>query len=86
MFNNIALQLKHELTDSWRKCRFLSIMADSVTDVGVREVEDVYVCHLVEVKTANTFMDLRECFSSKAAGIREAIGSALENIFGDWKD
>ena len=40
---SIATQLKNELSCKLQKCRFVSVMADSATDVGVREVEDVYV-------------------------------------------
>ena len=35
--------VKNELSSKLQKCRFVSVMADSATDVGVREVEDVYV-------------------------------------------
>ena len=36
-------QLKNELLCKRQKCRFVSVMADSATDVGVREIEDVFV-------------------------------------------
>jgi len=61
-------------------------MADSATDVGVHEVEDVYVCHLVEGETVNTFSGLKECGKSKAAGIKEAVDSVMKDVCGDWKD
>ena len=38
---SVATQLKNELSCKLQKCRFISVMADSATDVGVREVEDV---------------------------------------------
>ena len=56
---SIATQLKNELSCKLQKCRFVSVMADSATDVGVHEVEDVYVCHLVEGETVNTFAGLK---------------------------
>lgn len=60
-------------------------MADSATDVGVHEVKDVYVCYLVVAET-NTFVSFRECSNNKAAGIKEALDSAMANNSGDWKD
>jgi len=83
---SIATQLKTELSCKLQKCRFLSVMADSATDVGVCEVEDVYVCHLVEGETVNTFAGLKECGNSKADGIKQAVDSVMEDICGDWKN
>ena len=77
---SIATQFKNELSCKLQKCRFVSVMADSATDVGVREVEDVYVCHLVEGETVNTFAGLKECGNSKADGIKAAVDSVMEDI------
>ena len=83
---SIATQLKNELSCKLQKCRFISVMADSATDVGVHEVEDVYVCHLVEGETVNTFAELKECVNSKADGIKAAVDSVMEDICDGWKN
>ena len=83
---SIAAQLKDELSCKLQKCRFISVMADSATDVGVREVEDVYVCHLAEGETVNTFAGLKECVNSKADGIKVAVDSVMEDICDGWKN
>ena len=83
---SIAPQFKNELSCKLQKCRFISVMADSATDVGVREVEDVYVCHLVEGETVNTFAGLKECVNSKADGIKAAVDSVMEDICDGWKN
>ena len=44
----ISEQLKHELSNKLQVSKLFSVMADSASDVGVREVEDVYVCHLID--------------------------------------
>jgi len=51
---SIAGQLK--LSSKLQSSKFISVMADSACDVGVREVEDVYTCHLVKGEIANSFV------------------------------
>lgn len=61
-------------------------MADSACDVGVREVEDVYACHLVKGEIANSFVGLKACENSKAPGIKAAVETAMTEVCGDWKE
>ena len=61
-------------------------MANSASDVGVCEVEDVYVCHLIERELVNSFVGLKACENSKAPGIKAAIDSAMAELYRDWKD
>ena len=41
------------------------MMVDSASDVGVCEVEDGYVCHLIDGELLNSFVGLRACDDSK---------------------
>ena len=59
-------------------------MADSATDVGVGEVEDVYVRYLKDGEPVNTFVGLRPC--QKALGITEAVNSTMSDVCHNWKE
>ena len=61
-------------------------MADSACDVGVREVEDVYACHLVKGEIENSFVGLKACENSKAPGIKAAVETAMTEVCRDWKE
>ena len=52
----ISENVKCDLTELLTSCRFISIMADGVTDVGTREVEDVYVRFLENGEAPNKFV------------------------------
>lgn len=82
----IAGQLKHELSSKLQSSKFISVMADSACDVGVREVEDVYTCHLVKGEIENSFVGLKACENSKAPGIKAAVETAMTEVFRDWKE
>ena len=81
----IAGQLKHELSRKLQSSKFMSVMADSVWDVGVREVQDVYACHLVKGEMENSFVGLKACENSKAPGIKAAVVSAMTEVCRDWR-
>ena len=81
----IAGQLKHELSSKLQPSKFISVMADSACDVGVREV-DVYACHLVKGEIENSFVGLKACENSKATGIKAAVESAMTGVCRDWKE
>ena len=68
----ISEEFKGELGEQIQKARFLSVMTDSATDVGVREVEDVYVRFLKDGEAVNAFVGLTSCSDAKAPGITEA--------------
>ena len=57
----IAEQINCDLSQKLTSARFISIMADGATDVGTREVLDVYVRLLENGKAVNTFVPLKEC-------------------------
>ena len=61
-------------------------MADSATDVGVWEVEDVYVHYLDDGEPVNTFVGLRPWPNAKAPGITEAVNSAISDVCHNWKE
>ena len=60
-------------------------MADGATDVGTREVEDVYVRFLENGVPVSKFAGLKECYNAKATGITEAIEEVLNEIVDNWK-
>lgn len=82
----IAGQLKHELSSKLQSSKFISVMADSACDVGVREVEDVYACHLVKGEIENSFVGLKACENGKAPGIKAAVETAMREVCRDWKE
>ena len=82
----IAGQLKHKLSSKLQSLKFMSVMADSACDVRVREVEDVYACHLVKGGMENSFVGLKACENSKAPGIKAAVESAMTEVCRDWKE
>ena len=55
-------------------------MADGATDVGTREVEDVYVRFLENGVPVSKIAGLKECHNAKATGITEAIKEVLNEI------
>lgn len=81
----ISQQFKDELGQELQRARFLSVMADSATDVGVWEVENVYVGYLKDGEPVNAFVGLEPCPNAKAPGITEAINSAMTNVY-NWKE
>ena len=48
-------------------------MADSATDVGVHEVEDVYVCHWLKEKQLIHLQDLNNVEIVKQMGLRQLL-------------
>ena len=82
----IAGQLKLELSSKLQSSKFIGVMADSACDVGVREVEDVYTCHLVKGEIENSFVGLKACENSKAPGIKAAVETAMTEVCRDWKE
>ena len=82
----ISEQFKNELGEQLQRAQFLGVMADSATDVGVREVEDVYVRYLKDGEPVNTFVGLRPCLNAKAPGITEAVNSAMSNVCHNWTE
>ena len=82
----ISDQFKNEIGEQLQRAQFLGVMADSATDVGVREVEDVYVCYLKDGEPVNTFVGLRPCPNAKALGITEAVNSSMRDVCDNWKE
>ena len=82
----ISDQFKNELGGQLQRAQFLGVMADSATDVGVREVEDVFVRYLKDGEAVNTFVGLGPCLNAKALGIAEAVNSAMSNVCDKWKE
>lgn len=82
----ISEEIKGELGEQIQKARFLSVMTDCATDVGVCEVEDVYVCFLKDGGVVNTFVGLKSCSDAKAPGITEAVNSAMTDVCENWKE
>ena len=82
----ISEEIKGELGEQIQKARFLSVMTDGATDVGVCEVEDVYVCFLKDGGAVNTFIGLKSCSDAKALGITEAVNSAMTDVCENWKE
>ena len=60
-------------------------MADGVTEVGTREVEDVYVRFLENGEASNKFVGLKECPNAKAPGVLQAIEEAVKGVDQNWK-
>ena len=82
----ISDEFKGQLGQQLHAARFLSVMADSATDVGVREVEDVYVCSLKDGEPVNTFVGLKACSNANAQGITEAMNIAMTDVCENWKE
>ena len=82
----ISEEFNGELGEQVQRARFLSVMTDSATDVGVREVEDVYVPFLKDGEAVNAFAGLKSCPNAKATGITEAVNSAMTDICENWKE
>ena len=83
---SISDQFKNEIGEQLQRAQFLGVMADSATDVGAREVEDVYVHYLKDGEPVNTFVGLRPCPNAKAPGITEAVNSAMSDVCDTWKE
>ena len=60
-------------------------MSDGATDVGTREVEDVYVRFVEDGVPVNKFAGLKECTNAKADGVTEAVKGVMDEIDGTWK-
>ena len=82
----ISDQFKNEIGEQLQRAQFLGVMADSATDVGVQEVEDVYVRYLKDGEPVNTFVGLRPCPHAKAPGITEAVNSAMSDVCHNWRE
>ena len=82
----IVEQLDCDLSRKVTSARFISVMADGTTDIGTREVLDVYVKLSENGKAVNTFVALKECPNGKAQGITEAITLAMDEKDRNWKD
>lgn len=82
----IVEQFDCDLSRKVTSARFISVMADGATDIGTREVLDVYVKLLENGKAVNTFVALKECPNGKAQGIIEAITLAMGEKDRNWKD
>lgn len=76
----ISKLFKSELEEQVQRACFLSIMTDSATDAGVREVEDMYVHFLKDEEAVNAFVGLKSCSNTKAPGITEAVNSAMTDV------
>lgn len=61
-------------------------MVDSVCDVGVCEVEDVYVCYLVKGEIENLFVGLKVCENGKVFGIKVVVEIVMIEVCRDWKE
>lgn len=81
----ISENVKCDLTELLTSCRFIGVMADDVTDVGTREVEDVYVRFLENGEASNKFVGLKECPNAKAPGVLQAIEEAVKGVDQNWK-
>lgn len=79
-------QFDCDLSRKVTSARFISVMADGATDIGTREVLDVYVKLLDNGKAVNTFVALKECPYGKTQGIPEAITLAMDEKDRNWKD
>ena len=73
-------ELKCNISETVKSARFIGVMADGVTDVGTREVEDVYVRFLENGVPVSKFAGLKECHNAKATGITEAFKEVLKEI------
>ena len=82
----ISEQFKDGTGQQLQTARFLSVMSDSATDVGVREVEDVYVRYLKDGEPVNIFVGLKPCPNAKAPGLTEAVNSAMTAVCENWKE
>ena len=78
--------LRMRLDSNCKQHGFLSVTSDSATDVGVREVEDVYVRYLKDGEPVNIFVGLKPCPNAKAPGITEAVNSAMTAVCENWKE
>ena len=76
----ISKLFKSELEEQVQRACFLSIMTDSATDAGVREVEDMYVHFLKDEEAVNAFVGLKSCSNAKAPGITDAVNSAMTDV------
>lgn len=60
-------------------------MLDGVIDVGIREVEDVYVRFVEDGVFVNKFVGLKECINVKVDGVIEVVKGVMDEIDGIWK-
>lgn len=70
-----------------KRAQFLGVKVVSATDVGVQQVEDVYVNYLIDGGPVNTFVGLKPCLNAKAPGITEkvvALGTGVEELRGGF--
>ena len=81
----ISDELKNRFSEEIKRARFLGLMADGATDVGTREVEDVYVRFVKDGVPVNKFTGLKECMDAKATGETEAVKQAMDEVEESWK-
>ena len=81
----ISENFKCDLTKLLTSCRFIGIMADGVTDVGTKEVEDVYVRFLENGEASKKFVGLKKCPNAKARSVLQAIEEAEKEVDQNWK-
>ena len=82
---SISDELKDRFSENIKLARFLGIMLDGATNVGTREVEDVYVRFVEDGVPVNKFAGLKECTNAKADGATEDIKGVMDEIDGTWK-
>lgn len=69
------------MTELLTICGFIGIKADGVTDVGAREVEDVYVRFVENGEASNTFVGLKECPNAKAPSVLpDVLKGVVQNL------
>ena len=81
----ISENVKCDLNELLTSCRFIGVMADGATDVGTREVEDVYIRFLENGEASNTFLGLKECPHAKAPCVLQAIEEGMKGVAQNWK-
>ena len=79
-------QFDCDLSRKVTSARFISVMADGATDIGTREVLDVYVKLLENGKAVKIFVALKKCPYGKTQGITEVITLAMDEKARNWKD
>lgn len=69
------------MTELLTICGFIGIKVDGVTDVGAREVEDVYVRFVENGEASNTFVGLKEFPNAKAPSVLpDVLKGVVQNL------
>ena len=61
------------LRDNIRNSRYTSVLVDSSTDISTKDLESIYVRHLVDGVPTNAFIYLEELQTVTAAGHKKAL-------------